>query len=493
MVQHPAGHIWELPDRDAAMHTAEQGDFTQVARLCDAMRSDGLIRGLLGTRGALLNFPVMHEGDPWVVERLKGRPAEYDPETGAILVERVPGVWDRMTPRPELRAVHDDGLMAGVGLGYLCDDPTPGGWRRLKHLDLHWLRYRHSEDSWWYQTTLGPVRVTPGDGRWTMFTPYGRERPWARGAWYPCAGPFIGKQGAAIDRMRWQRFLADGLRYIKAGEQASEVHLPEMLRFIRGGWQYAPGLVAPKGYEPGIVEASGRGYEVYTDTEDRGDREIQVALAGQVVTTDGGKGFSSGDIWRDIASNLIQETADALGVWAGTDIIDPYTCVIGLGSGRVQAHWDARDPSQKSAAAAAAKGVADAIDAIDKVAAPRGQRVKLTTFFRSQGVEVDLESITGETPQPAPALPPPGAPAGLLPAAPATAAEDIAPPADDAAARLAEAMTEHGVDRCEHESLNRCRLCGVERERVLVPGVDGAPHGWRIAWRPIKSASPGTV
>lgn len=504
IVQHPAGHLWELPDRDSAMHTAEQGDFTQVARLCDAMRSDGLIRGLQDTRGGLLSFPVLYDGDPWVEEKLRGRPAEYDPETGAVIVERIPGMWDRMLPRTELRSVHDDGLMAGAGIGYLCDDPTPGGWRRLKHLDLHWVRYHHRDDSWWYQTMdKGLVRITPGDGRWMLFTPYGRSRPWARGAWYPCAGPFIAKQGAAIDRLRWQRFLADGLRYIKAGEQASEAHYPDMVRFMREGWQYAPGLVAPKGYEPGIVEAGGRGYEVYTDTEDRGDREIQVALAGQVVTTDGGKGFSSGDIWRDIASNLIQETADALGEWATAEAIDPWTTAIGLGLGRAQAHIDARDPAQRQAAAEAAKAAAEAVEAIDRVAGTRGQRVKLDPFFRAQGVEVDFENVNGEiidtqgveVVEPGAALLPDAASrtAGLLPAALVTAAEDIAPPADDAAARLAEAMTEHGVDRCEHERRNRCLLCGVERERVPVPGVDGKPHGWKIAWRPIKAATPGMV
>lgn len=501
LVLHPAGRVWELPDRDDAMHAADgSGDYMKIARICDAMRADGMFRGLLDRRAGVLSFPLLYEGDPWVVDALRGSPAEYDEATGAQLSPARAGLWGRILPRPELRAMYDDGILGGAGVGYLCDDPRPGGWRALKHLDLHWLRYQHSDDSWWYQDhRRGLLRVTPGDGRWCLFTPYGRSRPWTRGLWYPASGPVISKQGASIDRLRWQRFLADGLRWMEMGETASEVHLADMVRFMREGWQYAPGLVAPKGYKPQIEEANGRGYEVYTDTEDRGDRELIVAFTGSTVSVDGAKGFGSGDIWDDVAKDLIQDPADALSQWATDEAVNPWTRAIGLGEDRARVSWDARDPRQKSGAAAAGKAAAEELDALDKIAGSRGQRVKLAPFLRDRGVEIELEDLAGPpganvppaggTDPTAPtALPSPAPVAGLLPAAP-LAAEDAAAPADDSAARLAEAMTKHAVPSCEHGSTNRCRICGVERERELVPGARGKPHTWRIVWRPISSAA----
>lgn len=69
---------------------------------------------------------------------------------------------------------------------------------------------------------------------------------------------------------------------------------------------------------------------------------------------------------------------------------------------------------------------------------------------------------------------------------------DAVAPVDEAVSRLAEKMTAHGIERCEHGSSNRCRICGIERVRDIVEGPDGAPvRGpdgdpvWRIAWRPI--------
>lgn len=495
MVLSRQGRLWELPDRDTAMMEAEQGRFQRVAELLDAMRGDGLIRGILGTRSAgMFSLPTIFDGDPWLVDVLRGRPAKYDEQTGARIEPRLPGMWERILPLSEATAVVEDGIMAGVGIGYMEDDPLPGGWRRLRRLDLHWLTYRHHEDGWYYQDARrGVVKVTPGDGRWALFTPYGRHRPWARGAWYPCAGPFISKAGASVDRMRWQKFLADGLRYIEQEEGASEVHLQAMVQFMRDGWSYAPGLVTPKGYKPGILESSGRGYEVYSQTESRADIEIMVGLAGQVTTTEGGKGFSSGDIWRDIALSLIQTTATAASEWIGGDIIDPWTQAIGQPRDAVRATWDVRDPAQRTAAADAATSAAGAIEAIDRVAEKRGQRVNATSFFRDHGVAVELEALSGAPTSRA--LPP----AGTTPLLLGDGSPTQEPVPGEAAVLLAAKMTEHVVERCPHEAVNRCRLCGVERVRDFEVGADGTIR-WIVAWQPIgggpaagDAAEGGTV
>lgn len=101
----------------------------------------------------------------------------------------------------------------------------------------------------------------------------------------------------------------------------------------------------------------------------------------------------------------------------------------------------------------------------------------------------------GQPPRPGgpPQLPSGGAPPQLpaAPPAPGAAATDDEP-TDASIAELAAKMTEHAVERCQHGKSNRCRLCGIERERdfsvgddgQLVLGEDGNPV-WHVKWRPI--------
>ena len=62
---------------------------------------------------------------------------------------------------------------------------------------------------------------------------------------------------------------------------------------------------------------------------------------------------------------------------------------------------------------------------------------------------------------------------------------------------LAASMTAHGVERCEHGAVNRCRICGIERDRALVLGADGQPTRdaegrpvWAVRWRALGDPDP---
>jgi hypothetical protein len=58
--------------------------------------------------------------------------------------------------------------------------------------------------------------------------------------------------------------------------------------------------------------------------------------------------------------------------------------------------------------------------------------------------------------------------------------------ASAATVKLAEDMTLHQVSHCEHGYTNRCRICGIERERELIPPTEpGGEHGWRLKWKPM--------
>lgn len=73
--------------------------------------------------------------------------------------------------------------------------------------------------------------------------------------------------------------------------------------------------------------------------------------------------------------------------------------------------------------------------------------------------------------------------------------ESEAAPIDETVIRLAAKMTEHGIRSCEHQLVNRCEKCGIERVRDFEPGPDGEAI-WKFLWRAIGTVgfatSPGT-
>jgi hypothetical protein len=84
-----------------------------------------------------------------------------------------------------------------------------------------------------------------------------------------------------------------------------------------------------------------------------------------------------------------------------------------------------------------------------------------------------------------------------LATAPLVAAEEPDEPTNAEAVALAEDMTKAKVDRCEHNRVNECEKCGVERVRGILFGEDGEPLRdesgairWKIAWRAIQKAAP---
>lgn len=470
--------MWEFPHVYATRAAVDSGDFFELGMFCEAMHTDGQIDGTLHTRSAgMLALPVMFKGDPFLCDQLGGKDAVIDETTGEVVREKIRREWDRILPNKHLASIIQDGILTGVALGVLDDDPTPGGWRTLRHLDIRFLQYQHSTEEWFYQDATRRLKVTPGDGNWFMFMPYGTSRPWTRGAWNSCAVPFVSRHGSTIDRARWSKFLADGLRCIELSENASERHVAAIQDgfFNRGGWSNSPGIVLPKGYTARIVESTGKGFEVYCDLEDRASRDIALALTGQVVTTDGGKGFSSGDIWRDVALSLTQAVAASLSEAIDAQILDPWSqWLLGV-SGKVQCEYDLRDPSKKIEEAAFQKSLLENAKTLMDLATASGEKVSLKAFLKKSGMDVEFVDMTPVQP----ATPAQGQPS--MPGAPVVDEE----PSEDAAASLAAKMTEHGVDRCEHGSLNRCRMCGIERQRDFTPDPNGN-HAWTIAWKPIS-------
>lgn len=444
---------WYQGDIESAIMMADSGDLSSAARLSRSLRRDGVLGGVLSTRtGGLTRLPKQFRGTDRVAELM----ADDSP---ARLFNRV------FSPK-ELALMAGDGILLGVGVGELIplpDRPEPV----FVRLDPEFLRYRWSEDRWYYQSIGGELAITPGDGRWILHMPGGYQQPWANGLWASLARSFVAKDHAFQFRENYSGKLANPARVAVSPSGASEAERQGLFQKLMA-WGVNTVFGLPPGWDIKLLESNGVGFNVFQETIDSSDKEFMVALAGQIVTITGGAGFANADIHASIRSDLIQDDGDGLAATINDQALPFVVNRLFGGDSFVAIGWDTKPPADLNAEATAISAAAKAITDANAALQPYGMRIdarEIATRFK-----MPIELVGG-----------PEAPAAAL------LTQGDAPPdtTDEAATQLAEKMTAHGVTRCEHGSLNRCRLCGVERVRDFEPGANGTDHTWNVAWRTI--------
>lgn len=434
-VQVRAQTRWDPAQADDALRMAEQGDMRGIAQMLDAMRRDGLINGIMGVRtSGMLRCPVKFSGDPWLVEQLRGRDPVYD-AGGALMDPGTPGLFWDMFPESEQAAIIFDGIMAGIGIGELV--PRPGKPPRLRHLPLHFLRYRFQADFWYFNSgasgipwavltdtdeppvAMEPPLPTDEPGRFMVYTPYGRERVWIKGMWWPSSLPFIQRQNVAFDQLRWQMNLADPLKWIEAQEGADERHRNWLQSFITNMWRRAAGLVTPPKYKPQLVESNGRGWEVYGQAYEQAGYDLKVILAGSAAGagSEGGQGFSNAEEFAKIDAS---KTGMVAATWETTLHEQGIRAwVASIGQQRSRAPWarfDVRTPEQRAADARAMGELAASVDKIDVTLARRGQMLDLPAYLEEMGQSLPTKPLpAGVVAPPLAAKDEPAAPDNVVP------------------------------------------------------------------------------
>lgn len=457
---------WYQSDIEAAVTMADNGDLSGAARLSRSLRRDGVLGGLLSTRaGGLTRLPKMFRGHEQVI--------------AAMADDGDHRLFQRIFRAKELSLIVGDGILLGVGVGelvYLPDRPEPV----FVRLDPEFLKYRWSEDRWYYQLYGGAmVPVTPGDGRWILHTPGGYLAPWQNGLWASLARSFVAKDHAFQYRENYSGKLANPARVATNPQGATDTQRESFLSRVMA-WGVNTVFNLPPGWDVKLLESNGRGYEVFQQTIATSNEEIIIALVGQMVTVTGGTGFANADIHATIRADLIQDDGDGISSTLNDQALRQIVNVLFGGGVRCSVAWDTKPPAdlkvEADSISAAAKAITDANDALGNYGMRIDAREIMTRF------KIPVEIIGEDT--------------GSIDRGDESGtnvidAEIVQPTthSDEAAAALAAKMTEHGIPRCEHGSSNRCRLCGIERVRNFEPSVDGSDPVWTVGWRPIRAST----
>lgn len=385
---------WYLADIERAQRLADTGDLSLVAQLSHAARGDGVIAGVLSTRtDGLVRLPKRFRGDPEIVSAL---------ELGH---DSVRSVFDEMCPPAELALLAADGILVGVAVGELV--PVQGrDYPVLVRLDPQHLVYRWHENRWYYRSVAGLLPITPGDGRWVLHTPGGRHAPWMHGAWRAIARSYIRKEHAALHKDNWEGKLANPARVAVAPQGAAEEQkLSWFQKVMAWGINTVFGLTP--GYDVKLLESNGRGHESWEKTIERCDRESVIALAGQVVTTEGGAGFSNADVHKSIRADLIQATADALAYTVNTQITPAF--VIARWGEEALARspvltWDVAPPKDRNNEAQALVSAAAALKAWREELEVHGLKPDAAAFAARFGLPVEGDRDGDGRPEEQPSL-----------------------------------------------------------------------------------------
>ena len=375
---------WYLRDLETAIHNADTGDISMAARLYRAFRRDGVLAGLLATRtSGLVRLPKRFRGDADVKEALERR----DGSTAR-------SVFDDMFPCSELALLAADGIALGIGVAELV--PVEGrDFPVLVRVDPEFLRYRWSENRWYYASIAGLIPITPGDGRWILHVPGGRMTPWQHGLWSALGESWINKQHAKLHRSNFSGKLANPARAATAPVGATEDQRRGFLQNLIG-WGVNTTFELPPGWEVKLIESNGRGFDVFQAEIDTCDTEIMIALAGQVVTTTGGTGFANADIHKSIRADLIKETGDALAYTVNTQGIPQFVVrrwgAEKLGDGGAVVEWDVEPPKDVKSAADALKSFGDALVALRTGLLPYQRDIDIASLASRFGIPIAQDS-----------------------------------------------------------------------------------------------------
>lgn len=283
----PVSYWDTVPMVRKALDELERGMFRSAAHLADAMLRDDRISGVLSTRvNGLLSQPIEFEPPS----------GEDAPKAELALAEQVEKAWPRIAPDADLEDLFKWGVLLNCGPGELVWNTSDKEWTpRIRNWHPSQVYWRWDTRSYWLNTMEGPVELpNPLDGKrdakWVLYTPYGYERGWMRGAIRALALPWLIR---GFVRRDWAHHSEVAGQGIKVGSVPISVDVEERQKFIQSlanlgaaGVLEAPTLPNGEKFDLKLVESTANTWEGFLRLLEHADTAIAIVILGQNLTTE---------------------------------------------------------------------------------------------------------------------------------------------------------------------------------------------------------------
>lgn len=394
---------WTLFSASSAVNAHERGDFSQSARLVDAMGRDDRIDATLGTRiqamlGLDFELQASEDGD--------GR-------SNKSVAKQFTKQWFRLCTEEALGEALKWRIMLGFGIGELIwfDDRgrLQSAPQRLKLWHPQHARYDFEREKFLLRTADGPeVEVNHGDGKWVIFG--NGQRPWMRGAVRALWILWLARQYAFRDWNLFSERTGQGILGVKTIHGADSGERDQLVAKLEREWRGIIAALPQTGDDNGgansgldLLETEA-GEDVFDKLIAKSDVAIAVRLLGQNLTTEvKGGSFAAANAHDRVRIDYLRADVDQTATDTKSGILEPWAeRVHGSRDLAPDPHWDADPPADEAAIADAQKTFGEAIAAVQNA----GYDVKnVDELADRHGFKLE------KRPEPAPA------PGGALPVA----------------------------------------------------------------------------
>lgn len=365
-----------------ARNAADMGQLIEAADCVEVLLTDDRVDGVLSTRThGLLGLPLhFSSGNPEARTYLQG-------------VDDVPGEWWRMHDEAELARLQAWGIVFGIGLAQriaLPREPNELQRYRIETWSPRWLRYQESDKTWHVTTRDGEEQINEGEGRWILYLPYGSHRPWAAGKWNALAFPWLLKRFSLEDRANHSQTTGGSFLTAVAPLRSTEKQRNKM-RSDLGLLARDSRFVLPEGWDLKFVEATGKTYEIYTEQVDWADRALTIVIAGQIVTTEGSPGFSSGNIHDQIKGDFVRFDGERLATCLAIQSLQPWAIVnYGTAIAAPWPVWNTARPTNLEQQARTFDQLGRSIEALDKVLKAEDRKVDIVELANQYMIPIKI-------------------------------------------------------------------------------------------------------
>jgi phage gp29-like protein len=380
---------YTLNDIRSAVDQHVLGAFAASGQLADKMTGDDRIAATLGSRvNGLLGLPFS------VSPRRRAKDEDDAKEISRVVKKH----WHRMAPKSEIAQMLSWGAMMGFAVGELIWNYTGGRWMpviRSWHPQL--IYYRYDLRQYIAITMSGPIPITPGDGKWILYTPRGEYRGWMHGAVRTTSIPWAYRQ---VFLANWARhsqkhgkpwILAD---VPSAWDEADKRRMLAALDNVGDETTLAIPQADPTNkFDVRLLEAQtpcSRGFRkgVY-----RMDTLISCAILGQNLTTEvQGGSYAAATVHGQIRQDFLESDAATLSECLRQQLLRPF-CSFNFENGeRLIPHlkWDVTPPDDKKMKADTLSSVSTAV----KTLAEAGVPLSLKALADDFGIPIDEEKAS---------------------------------------------------------------------------------------------------